>query len=215
MIRKSTNLTKLSALPVVLIASAFGSIAATQSIPLSKGTVWIYEGTVAWSDGTRVKRKRIRVATEIIETINYPPARVAVVRSFPSELAWYGDKPHPMYSLLVLSKEGLYEIEPKDQEDAHLLARKFGEQVRELMLRADTIIPFPLSEGRRFRSSVKGFPLSKHMLSYQNVHRTNPDHSIADFVPGLGIVRYRYEHHGTVSSVDVELKEIRHTRRKS
>ena len=79
---------------------------------------------------------------------------------------------------------------------------------RELKMRKDTIMPFPLSDGSRFRSLVKGFRPSKVLLSYRSIYRTNPDHIIVDFVPRLGVVRYIYEHHGTVSSVDVKLKEI-------
>lgn len=41
----------------------------------------------------------------------------------------------------------------------------------------------------------------RHILIY----RTNPDHIIIDYVPGIGIARYQYQHHGTVSTVDVRL----------
>jgi hypothetical protein len=43
---------------------------------------------------------------------------------------------------------------------------------------------------------------------YRSIYRTNPDHVIVDFVPKLGVVRYVYEHHGTVSSVDVKLVKV-------
>ena len=204
---------KLASLAFVLTASASLSLATIPTIPFEKGTTWIYEGKVAWLEGSKVKSKRIRLATEIIETFNYPRARVALVRSFPSELTWYGDKPHPRYSLLILSSESLSQIETDNNQEARRLAQEFASRSSELMQQADTIMAFPLQDGSRFRSRVKGFRSSGALLRYQEIYRSNPDHIIIDFVPGLGVVRYVYEHHGTASSVDVVLKEIRYRRR--
>jgi len=36
-----------------------------------------------------------------------------------------------------------------------------------------------------------------------------PDHTIIDFVPGIGITGYSYIHHGTVSEVKVKLVDFR------
>ena len=41
--------------------------------------------------------------------------------------------------------------------------------------------------------------------------RTNPEHEIVTFVPGVGITAYVYAHHGTVSEVNVRLVERRVT----
>lgn len=209
---KLQALLKLVSLAFVLMASASLSLAIAPPMPFSKGTTWIYEGKVAWLEGSEVKSKRIRLATEIIETFNYQNARVALVRGFPSELTWYGDKQHPKYSLLILSSESLTEIETENREEARRLAQEFSTRSSELMQQADTIMAFPLRDGSRFRPRVKGFRSSGALMRYQEIYRSNPDHIIIDFVPGLGVVRYVYEHHGTASSVDVVLKEIRYGR---
>src|SRR5947199_6226179 len=95
------------ALMIALILSASPILAKTPAMPFAKGTTWIYEGTVAWQEINEEQSQHIRLVTKIIETFSYSQARIAVVRSFPSELTWYGDKQHPAYSLLILSKSGL------------------------------------------------------------------------------------------------------------
>jgi len=201
---------KLVALLFTLISTALFGFAITPSMPFSKGTTWIYEGKVAWQEGTEVKSRRISLVTETIEAYNYLQVRVAVVRGFPSELAWYNVKQHPGFSLLIMSRNGIFVIETNSEQEANQLAQDFAHLSRELMLRGHPLIPFPLSGGRRFRSSIKGFRQSHAVISYRDIYRTNPDHTIIYFVPGLGVVRYLYQHHGTVSFADVKLKEIRY-----
>jgi hypothetical protein len=41
--------------------------------------------------------------------------------------------------------------------------------------------------------------------TYEVTYQTNPDHSIMEIVPGLGITRYVYSHHGTPAETDVRL----------
>ena len=40
---------------------------------------------------------------------------------------------------------------------------------------------------------------------YSLIYRTNPDHTIVDFVPGLVVVHYAYEDHGTPARADARL----------
>ena len=54
---------------------------------------------------------------------------------------------------------------------------------------------------------------SEHLLpTWQIVYRSLPDHQIMEIAEGLGIVRYVYEHHGTVASVDARLVLFRASR---
>lgn len=210
MITNIRNLFKLFVLLNLFLSSVSMSYATIPNMPFSKGTTWVYEGIVKWQENTEVKSKRITLKSEILEAFRHQDIRIAVVRGFPTELAWYSDKTHPKCSLLVLSQEGLLEIETDSERDARRMAQDFASQSHELMKRASVIMPFPLSQGRRFHLRVKGFRALKATMSYRDIYQTNPDHTIVDFVPSLGVVHYIYEHHGTVSSVDVTLKEIRH-----
>lgn len=58
---------------------------------------------------------------------------------------------------------------------------------------------------------TKPFPNAtalKHPHEFSCVFRTSPDHSIMNFVPGLGITGYLYKHHGTLSETDLKLVEF-------
>jgi hypothetical protein len=50
----------------------------------------------------------------------------------------------------------------------------------------------------------KGKAVNRFKLSY----RTNPEHEIVHFVPTIGITKFTYVHHGTVSEADVRLIEF-------
>lgn len=202
------SLFRVIAFACLLVASASSSYAVTPALTFSRGQTWIYEGTVSWQQGTTVKRRRVRVATRVLETFSYPQTFVAVVRSFPSELVWYGDTSRPQYSLLALTSAGLFQLEAESDKAARSLAKDFHRLRQELNTSKDAIIGFPLTEGKPFRSLVAGVRPSRSLTVYRSIHQTNPDHTIIDFVPRLGVVRYIYEHHGTVSAVDVKLVKI-------
>jgi hypothetical protein len=57
-------------------------------------------------------------------------------------------------------------------------------------------------------AGIKGVPQERRSTAYALAYRTNPDHQIATYVPGIGLVSYVYSHHGTVSEVDVRLVEF-------
>src|SRR5438876_12426306 len=103
-------LSKLTVLPLALISTGFVGLAAAQSMTFEKGTTWVYEGRVEWQEGAEVRSRRLSSCAEITEVYRYPQARVAVVRGFPSGLSCYGNRPHPRSSLLILSRQGLFEI---------------------------------------------------------------------------------------------------------
>ena len=57
----------------------------------------------------------------------------------------------------------------------------------------------------------KRFPAAGNLANPRDftlVYRTNPDHQIIDFVPGIGIVGFQYVHHGTLSETDLGLIEF-------
>jgi len=54
-------------------------------------------------------------------------------------------------------------------------------------------------------ASVRRLRLDLTDSLYTLVYRTNPDHTILGFVPGVGIVRYAYSHHGTTAEADAWL----------
>lgn len=71
-------------------------------------------------------------------------------------------------------------------------------------------------EGRK-KSALAGYKLKcssrmreklKMAPGYGLIYRANTDHTIGEFVPGLGYLQYSGEHHGTLSRFDVSLVEF-------
>lgn len=54
-------------------------------------------------------------------------------------------------------------------------------------------------------SSIAGLKLSGPLDRFTLVYRSTADEVIMDVVPGIGIVRYRYSHHGTPDELDLRL----------
>ena len=59
---------------------------------------------------------------------------------------------------------------------------------------------------------IAGIPAvdaKRRRREYRIGFRTCPAHEIVHFVPGIGITRYVFSHHGTVAEADVRLIEFR------
>ena len=50
--------------------------------------------------------------------------------------------------------------------------------------------------------------IEKAVNRFTLLYRTNPDHEIVHFVPSIGIAKFIYVHHGTISEADVSLVEF-------
>ena len=56
-------------------------------------------------------------------------------------------------------------------------------------------------------ADIEGVTTTKTVFEFPIYNETKPDHSIIHFIPGIGISRYEYHHHGTVSGVEIRLIE--------
>ena len=56
---------------------------------------------------------------------------------------------------------------------------------------------------------VPGFKASPENTEYLLTFMTNPDTEMITLVPGLGILSFWYQHHGTVAEASVKLLEFR------
>ncbi len=112
------------------------------------------------------------------------------------------------------------------ESQARILARQLTESPRALPQTAEALLELPLAVGRKWDQdparedtwycwcveqvharglSIGGFASRGPLKTYRLAYRTCPDHQLLDIVPGLGIVRYVYNHHGTVISTDARL----------
>lgn len=205
--------------------AAEAAAAPPSQLPLVESSYWVYRGTVRWTEGGRVEQREMTWRMEVIASIRRGEITGHRMRGHPWDLIFYeaGRKPGE-YAILQVGRrfyatradalkrleDGADDLEGLvDESDLILdfpltLGKKFGDA--EMMRRADGWYCWVVEETRPTSSwNVAGVPRPDRTAVLS--HRTNPDHTIVDFAEGIGIVRYRYVHHGTVSEVDMTLVE--------
>jgi len=203
-------------------------VAASCPLPLDRGARWTYEGRVEWTvpGSASVKGAHIRWTCQVVDIIKGPRARAAIVRGFPGELAWYEPGQPPGFCVLLQVSNRLYRLKTEGEKPARALARQLTKKPRVLPGGVEELLAFPLTVGhkcgrgeprtdtwycwcvervRNQAPAVAGLADKGKMPTYRLAYRTCPDHQLLDIVPGLGIVRFVYNHHGTVASSDVHL----------
>ena len=197
--------------------SLLGVAGPCPDLPLRVGTVWVYSAAVSWTDSRsqNVRDTTLTWRTEVLSVSDSADARIAVVRNWPTALAWWepsklpdttrilcvGDKVYHMDRESIrapidddllfsfpLATEKLYGRNPKDRDDT------FYAWYVESAIPADSAM---VRMGAQRRDSA--FTIS---------YRSLPDHQILVFVRGLGIVEYTYGHHGTVANARARLVEF-------
>lgn len=186
-------------------------------IPMDVDASWLFAADVRWTiiDSDRVRKASIRWEMRITEAFESDRIRAAVVRGFPSQLAWYEPGKQPGFDVLVARPDGLFLAEATSEDEAREIAKRAvaGKPTGEMFLRipvrvGDCVGRDPEAPDRTdnlycwyVERRVKERGVSGWELSY----RTMPAHEFIDIVPGLGVTRFIYEHHGTVASVDARL----------
>jgi hypothetical protein len=206
---------KLSILSKFVFPAALLLIVLTGSAPakplflLKKGQSWIYQGRVEWVEGTTIKSKQISWVTDIIEVFNYRDISIAVVRGLPTDLAWYTENKPRGYSLIAVSPKNAYSLDSISEEGAFKFAREFPNNPRKNLQLMNSFFSDLTEQCPNPKVTVKGFISKGKINCRETVFRTNPDVMIFDLVDNLGLTHFYYEHFGTVSVADVDLKEIR------
>ena len=209
------------------------SHAQSAPFPLTKSTYWTYRGKVSWDAGSsKVETKTITWKMEVTDTIQREGVTAALVNGFVSDLAWYEPGKQPALSLLVETGSNIYVIESAQVPEARKRLRDPNDLLQKLVTADDLLLSFPLERGKKFcdaevitrtdnmycwiveeegpaiLGSIQGAPAQPSARQFQITQRTYPDHQFLTFVPGIGITRYQYAHHGTPSEADVELVEF-------
>ncbi len=204
--------------------------------PLSKGSYWIYRGEVKWvqkNDTTGKHEDQSKTLTwkmEVIDTASRGLVFAALLKGLPSDLSWYEEGKergthlivrvgsaayHLLYGENALkawqkikdTKESLHELVDSESLflDAPLIDRKiFGDFAQSTTGRYCWVV-----EGESaYTDKVKGAPSLKDGRVFTMTYRTSPDFQSVAYVPGLGIVHYRYHHNGTPAECDMQLIEF-------
>jgi hypothetical protein len=202
--------------------------------PLTPGTFWVYEGIVRRTTiGTnRVSERKVRLKMQVRKLVERETMQIASVSGFPSDLDWTDGAPPETESLIVQTKQGkLYRLDP---EDSGVSLKRFedpNDKLIGLIQEHDLFLEPPLHVGKKFRDpegmarednhycwfvesmkatkfpTIKGVPPGAHK-AYDVIFRTNPDHILFQFVPGVGLTQYSYHHHGTVADTELHLVEF-------
>lgn len=154
---------------------------------------------------------------------------IAVMKGHPGDLCWYEPGKTPSSYLIVWRDKKYYEIRINNDFDKLISDEKYLSAKTDFyslflveplkkdmefgsdpdMPRDDTFYEWLVEDEQGGSlSHVIGISQRKTFSKYILIYRTMPDHQILDFVPSVGITRFQYVHHGTVSEVDVHLAEF-------
>jgi hypothetical protein len=229
--------TRLLVLAIVLAPGVFFAGAQTDSstdpFSFTEGTFWVYQGLVRYEAGSENGAEaKVKWRMEIVRVLHRVDAKAAIVKGFPDELNWSTGSAAPRASLLVLTNDGkVYRI---DADGAAAAEQKFKDThaaLRDFLEDDDLWFQLPLARGKKFcdeesakrdddmycwvvdestqvsLNDIKGLP-AKSVTAFTLGFRTNPDDSEIELVPGVGIIRYEYHHHGTVADTELQLVEF-------
>jgi hypothetical protein len=191
--------------------------------PLQPGTYWVYRGSVKWTEGREVREREMTWRMEVLKVLDRHGIAAFLLRGHPGDLVSFEEDREPGEYAILRSGSGRFYL--TDAEALTVLERP--EAPRGLLRDWELFLDFPLTPGKKFCDaegmsrpdgfycwvvessqapsswSVTGAPRPERVAVVR--YRTLPDEVTVDFAEGLGIVRYRYLHHGTVSEVDVHL----------
>jgi hypothetical protein len=213
-------------LAAVFGAASVGAQSAPPLFPMTKGTTWTYTGTVGFQgQDTKMEEVHLSWKAELVDSVDRGASKAALVRGDPRDLIWYSkETKRGCYLAIAVENRELYFqsspacVLPKGDLSSSLNADNL---LLKLPARVgDTFAADPerKNDGRYAwsveshdqvsLSDVKGVPAGRKFDAYVLMYRTNPDHQIVTFVPGVGLTEYVYSHHGTPSEVHMKLIEF-------
>jgi len=201
--------------------------------PLAVGTYWIYEGTVVWTTvENEVKEKAIQWRMEVVEVVpavHNNGVTAYVLKGHPWDLVWYEEGVERSDYLIIRSGQSrfyyanvdvlprlsdrdddLYDLVEDDMLflDIPLVPQKKFCEAKYMTLHNGGYC-WIVGEGSPVEpGDIRGLETFEELTEYGIWKGTQPDDIYMGFIPGVGISRYRYNHHGTISQVDVELVEF-------
>lgn len=168
-----------------------------------------------------MQRARVFWTMSVVDTASAGEAKLVLVRGFVPELALSDRPATPGLSILVCRIGGLRQFKGRSDEETRAAFVQWDDS---LVLRSRVFLQAPLTDGQVFGQEplrqdalygwdVEALPSWRVPRScgagkaYANrlTYRTNPDITILDWLDGVGVARYTYDHHGTTARVDVRL----------
>jgi hypothetical protein len=219
---------KTPTMPVVQ-STMYPSPSILEYFPLKQDAYWIYEGNVKWTapNSADVEEKKITWKMEVKRVFQRNNIIGYEMLGAPWDLAWYEKGKEPSEYGIIQAGGNFY------RTSLETVWRLMDETdvLRALVEEDEIFLDIPLIPGKKFcdtfslsradgmycwtvgdanqadAENIKGVDKSNALIEFPIYNQTMPDHSIIQFIPGVGISRYVYQHHGTISDVDVWLVE--------
>jgi hypothetical protein len=201
--------------------------------PLTPGTWWLYRGTVTWSDQQTEKDAQADVTLKMTveKVIQKPEFTIAVLSGFPRDLDWATGEVAAMPWLLIETKRHEIFLNSLPPDFDYVRLEKDAASLDKFLAEDNLLFRWPLKQGMKFGDSeslrrddalycwvvasqesrkladVKGLTTRSAEVSVLR-YATNPDDTEMEISPGVGILSYRYHHHGTVAETSLTLAEF-------
>jgi hypothetical protein len=221
------------ALSVTALVNTREEGGAGEFFPMKVGTYWVYEGTVSWFDAEKEDSATEQVSwrMSVDKVIRKNGVVAAVISGFPQDLDWSSGSAEPKPWLFL--EDAKHQVHYVNMgPDFDLAKYEKGNQSFDKFLVEDTLLfEWPMKRGAKFCNAedqkredmmycwtvasvekrkldaVKGVATAEQDV-FELKYITNPDDTTMELVAGLGIVSYRYHHHGTVATTELRLVEF-------
>jgi len=212
-----------------------GGQAAAEIFPMRKGTRWIYRGDVAWQaigGGTKVERSRLDWTMEVVDDMRGGRYKAALIRGHPQDLRWYEVGRERGCDILIGVDDKEFHLIGCAPSASRQKLSLTEDDLRAMINEENLIFRLPIRQGDSFGGDperrvndgmyewyvqavrratlgdIRGISIARSWTEYVLAYRTNPDHEVGTYVPGIGLTAYVYSHHGTVSDVNLKLIEF-------
>lgn len=193
--------------------------------PLSKGTTWAYRGPVEWQVGTEVKKRVIFWTMEVIDIVEAGGVLAARIKGHPDDMIWYEESKAASQRTILWNGTNYYSTSTSLMNGVSGLLSSVSDE--------NLILPFPLERGIQWGNEdlpprddwmyswvvekieekklpgIKGVDPDKLVRTVLVTYRCLGSHEFIEYAEGIGIIRYQFGHHGTVSECDMKLVEFR------
>jgi hypothetical protein len=208
--------------------------AAGAPFPMAKGTYWVYSGPTKWTpaDSAEVQDQVMTWRMEITDTLQREGISLAVMKGHPSDLAFYQDgEPPSDYVIVNVNDQRYYRLSGERAQSALKRIKDTEDVLVDLVDDTELWLDLPLTPGKSFGETaqisrpdrmytwlvdktepvqltgIAGVTAPAAATAFDLSFTTIPEKETVQYVLGLGITRFTYEHYGTVASTDLKLIE--------
>lgn len=201
----------------------------SEYFPLKQASYWVYQGAVKWTEPNSPETQETEITwkMEVVQVIQRDAITGYILHGGPWDLIWYEEGKAPSdYGIIQIGErfyqtplETIWRLQDENDPltdlvndyqlllDAPLLAgKKFCDAAS--MVRDDGMYCWVVGQENKISPiGILGIGTTEMLTEFPIRYQTLPDYTEVHFIPGIGISRYVYLHHGTASEVDVRLVE--------